>query len=55
MITLEYLVEQKTKYQNKVNYFSKMDYDHLTADFQSVVNLISEMEEYIKEQNDGKD
>lgn len=49
MITLEYLTEQKAKYQNKVNYFSKMDYDHLTADFQSVVNLISEMEEYIKE------
>ena len=54
-MTLEYLAEQKVKYQSKVDYFQKMDYDHLTDDFKGVVALISEMEEYLKENEDGKD
>lgn len=53
-MTLEYLIEQKAKYQSKVDYFSKINYDHLTADFQGIVDLIGEMEEYVKEQNDGE-
>jgi hypothetical protein len=55
MITLEYLAEQKAKYQSKVDYFSKIDYDHLTADFKGVIDLIGEMEDYMKENEDGKD
>jgi hypothetical protein len=55
MITLEYLAEQKTKYQNKVDYFQKMTYDHLTEDFKGVVDLIGKMEDYMKENEDGKD
>ena len=55
MITLEYLAEQKAKYQNKVDYFSRMDYEHLTADFKDVVELIAKMEEYVKENENGKD
>ena len=54
-MTLEYLAEQKAKYQSKVDYFSRMDYDHLTDDFKGVVVLIGEMEEYLKENEDGKD
>lgn len=55
MITLEYLAEQKLKYQEKADYFQKLTYEHLTEDFQNMVKLIEEMEEYVKEQSDGKD
>lgn len=54
-MTLEYLAEQKAKYQSKVDYFSRIDYEHLTADFKSIVDLIGQMEEYVKEHEDGKD
>ena len=54
-MTLEYLAEQKTKYQSKVDYFSNMCFDRLVDDFKGVIDLISEMEEYIKENEDGKD
>jgi hypothetical protein len=46
-MTLEYLNEQKVKYQQKVEYFTKIGFDILAADFQGVVELISEMENYI--------
>lgn len=49
MITIEYLAEQKTKYQDKVNYFRNIEFDRLATDFQGVVDLIGKMEEYIKE------
>ena len=51
MMTLEYLSEQKVKYQNKTDYFKRIEFDSLAADFQGVVDLINNMEEYIREQN----
>ena len=57
-MTLEYLETQKEKYQNKSGYFSVIGFDNLANAFQSVVDLIAEMEEYIKEKgenNHGED
>lgn len=54
MITLEYLTEQKLKYQDKADYFKKIGFDNLATDFQGVVDLIGEMEEYIKENTSVK-
>lgn len=48
-MTLEYLNEQKMKYQKKIEYFQKINFDNFAADFQGVVDLIGEMENYIKE------
>lgn len=48
-MTLEYLNERKIKYQQKIEYFQNIGFDNLAADFQDVVNLIDEMENYIKE------
>lgn len=48
-MTLEYLTEQKMKYQQKQTYFKNIGFDNLAADFQSIVDLIDEMENYIKE------
>ena len=50
MMTLEYLAEQKAKYQDKANYFKNMEFDNLATDFQNAVDLINNMEEYMKEQ-----
>lgn len=52
-MTLEYLNEQKTKYQQKLGYFSNIGFDNLAADFQGIVDLIGEMENYIKEKENG--
>ena len=52
-MTLEYLNEQKTKYQQKSEYFKNIEFDILAADFQGVVDLIGEMENYIKEKENG--
>ena len=49
MMTLEYLNEQKLKYQQKQEYFNKLNFDRLSNDFKEVIDLISEMEKYIKE------
>lgn len=54
-MTLEYLVEQKEKYQQKYQYFKNMEFDRLAADFQGIVDLIGEMERYLKENVNGKD
>ena len=54
-MTLEYLAEQKEKYQKKAQYFSSINFDNLANDFQGVVDLIDKMEEYLKEENDGED
>jgi hypothetical protein len=54
-MTLEYLTEQKEKYQNKANYFKNLEFDIISADFQEMVDLISKMEEYIKEKDNGED
>jgi hypothetical protein len=53
-MTLEYLAEQKSKYQNKATYFTNINFDNLAADFQGMVDLIGEMENYIKEKENGK-
>ena len=54
-MTLDFLNEQKMKYQQKQEYFQKLGFDILASDFKEVVDLISEMEKYIKEKEDGKD
>jgi hypothetical protein len=54
-MTLEYLAEQKIKYQDKVDYFKSVEFDGLATEFQSVVDLINKMEDYIKEKSDGED
>lgn len=51
-MTLEYLKEQKEKYEKKMQYFSAIDFDNLANDFRGVVDLIGQMEEYIKTKND---
>lgn len=52
---LERLNEQKMKYQQKSEYFKNIGFDNLAADFQSVVDLIGEIENYVKEKENGKD
>ena len=47
-MTLEYLKEQKEKYQEKADYFKRLNFDNLSADFSAVVDLI---EDVIKEYN----
>ena len=47
-MTLEYLNEQKEKYQKKAKYFEIIYFDNLAADFQGVVDLIEEMEKYVR-------
>ena len=54
-MTLEYLAEQKTKYQSKSDYFKNISFDTLATDFQGVVDLIGQMEEYMKEKDNGED
>lgn len=53
-MTLEYLNEQKAKYQSKADYFKSIGFDNLVAEFQGVVDLISKMEDCIKEKDNGK-
>lgn len=47
-MTLEYLAKQKEKYQDRSDYFAAIDFHNLANSFQGVVDLIGEMEEYIK-------
>jgi protein-tyrosine phosphatase len=49
-MTLEHLEKQKEKYQNKQQYFLAIGFDGLANDFQKMVDLIGEMEEYIKKE-----
>jgi hypothetical protein len=53
-MTLEYLNEQKEKYQQKQTYFKNIGFDTLATDFQGVVDLIGEMENHIKENANEK-
>lgn len=55
VMTLEYLDEQKLKYQSKADYFKNVGFDNLAAEFQGIVDLIGEMEDYIKEKDNGED
>lgn len=54
-MTLEYLNEQKTEYQKKSEYFKNIGFEHLVTDFQSVVDLIGEMENYMEEKENDKE
>ena len=54
-MTLEYLKEQKEKYQKKAEYFEVMDFTNLANDFKSMIDLIDKMENYIKEKDNGQD
>ena len=53
-MTLEYLKEQKEKYQQKQTYFKNIGFDTLATDFQGVVDLVGEIEKYMMENNYGK-
>ena len=53
-MTLEYLAEKKVQYENKCDYFQKLEFNNLTTDFKGVVDLIGEMENYIKEKENGR-
>lgn len=53
-MTLDFLNEQKTKYQQKQEYFQKLGFDNLATDFKEVVDLITKMEKQIKEKDNGK-
>ena len=53
-MTLEYLNEQKMKYQSKTEYFKKIEFESLATDFQDIVDLIDKMENYIKEKENEK-
>jgi hypothetical protein len=48
-MTLEYLKEQKEKYEKKAKYFKNIDFEILSADFQGVVDLIEQIKEFVKE------
>ena len=54
-MTLEYLAEQKAKYQDKADYFKKIEFDGMAAEFKAIADLISKMEEYVKEKENGED
>ena len=50
-MTLECLKEKKEKYQEKADYFKRLEFDNLAADFTEVVVLIAD---FIKELENGK-
>lgn len=52
-MTIEYLIEKKTIYQQKQEFFKNIEFDTLAAEYQGIVDLIGEMEEYIKEKENG--
>lgn len=52
-MTLEYLKEQKEKYEKRQEHFKKLGFDILASDFQGVVSLIKEMENYMRENVNG--
>ena len=54
-MTAEYLTENKTYYEGKHKYFNNLGFDTLATDFKKVVDLIGEMENYIKEKENGKE
>ena len=53
-MTLEYLAEKKAQYENKYDYFQKLEFNNLATDFKGVIDLICEMENYIKEKDNGE-
>ena len=49
MMTKEYLADQKTKYQERLDCFKKLGFDVLVSDFQGMIDLIEEMEKHVEE------
>ena len=54
-MTTEYLLEKKVYYENKYHYFKNISFDVLASDFHDMVDLIGEMENYIKEKENGEE
>lgn len=54
-MTVEVLNNKRAAYQQKAEYFKNINFDILAADFQGIVDLIDEMENYIKEKENGED
>ena len=54
-MTLEHLAEQKTKYQERADYYKELGFDVLEAEFNGIVQLIEEMADYLKEHEHGED
>lgn len=52
---LDSLTRRKAQYEEKYNYYRNIGFDALAADFEGILNLIEEMESYIKEKENGKD
>ena len=52
-MTLEYLKAQKEKYQQKQTYFKNIEFYTLAEEYQGIVDLIGEIENYIKEKENG--
>ena len=52
---LEKLATRKAQYEQKYNYYRNMGFDTLATEFQGIVDLIEEMETYIKEKENGKE
>lgn len=50
IMTKEYLTEQKTKYQERRDYYKNLGFDVLASEFQGMVDLIEEMERNLNEQ-----
>jgi hypothetical protein len=48
-MTKEYLTEQKTKYQERRDYYKNLGFDVLESEFQGMVDLIEEMEKIEEE------
>jgi hypothetical protein len=52
---LDSLTRRKSQYEEKYNYYRNIGFDTLAADFEGILDLIEEMENYIKEKENGKD
>ena len=48
-MTLEYLAEKKAYYEGKCTYFKNIEFDTLAADYQGMVDLVTEMENNLKQ------
>lgn len=53
-MTKEYLTEQKTKYQERHDYYKNLGFDVLASEFQGMVDLIEEMEKCVEGKEDGQ-
>lgn len=52
---MKYLEKQKSKYQGEYECYCQQGRYGLATKFKNVVELIEEMEKYIKEEENGKD